>query len=680
MAGANTSINIAELDFDLIKSNFKSYLQNQDTFKDYDFEGSSLSIILDILAYNTHYNAFYLNMVANEMFLDTAIKRSSAISHAKLLNYTPRSTVSPRALINITFTGVSSPELTIPKYTKFYARSIDNVNYPFVNLESRTVTANSNIATFNSLQIYQGQPVRYSFTVNKNDNPSLTFKLPDSNIDLSTLRVVVYPNSGSTTYTKFEAVSSHLTLNPNSTVYFVQESLDGYYEIYFGDGVLGKTLTNSNIVAVEYLITKGVLANGSELFTLMDDIGSYSTSSITLVEKAIGGLDKESLKSIKFTAPKAYAAQNRAVTKSDYASLLENNTVVIPIEAVNVWGGDEMIPPQYGKMFICIKPQSGYTITQSQKFLLLNDVIKPISIITTIPEIVDVDYTYIKFATDILFDKSISTFDQIQFTNLVKSAIINYCNNTLNTFSSTFILPDFITSIKSVDPAIITTDTEITLQKRFLPIFNTHNSVSFYFETALKSGTLTSNYFDYIVPETALIVKNCKIEETPIQTTTIDSATIINQGSGYTEIPTVTILGDGKGATAVAEITSGKLNSITITNSGSGYTQAIIRITGGGGGSGASAIVNLSGNIVPLRSYYYNNGIKTILQTDIGTIDYENGIVKLTNYQPYAVEDPLGRASIEVTPVSSIIGSAKDKILSLDVMDKSAITLNIISK
>lgn len=679
MAGANTSINIAELDFDLIKSNFKSYLQNQDTFKDYDFEGSSLSIILDILAYNTHYNAFYLNMVANEMFLDTAIKRSSAISHAKLLNYTPRSTVSPRALINITFTGVSSPDLTIPKYTKFYARSIDNINYPFVNLESLTVTANSNIATFNSLPIYQGQPVRYSFTVNKNDNPSLTFKLPDSNIDLSTLRVVVYPNSGSTTYTKFETVASHLTLNPESTVYFVQESLDGYYEIYFGDGILGKTLNNNNIVAVEYLITKGVLANGSELFTLMDDIGSYSSSSITLIEKAIGGLDKESLKSIKFTAPKAYAAQNRAVTKSDYISLLENNTAVIPIEAVNVWGGDEMNPPQYGKMFICIKPQSGYTITQSQKFRLLNEVIKPISIITTIPEIVDVDYTFIKFKTDIVFDKSISIFDPIQFTNLTKSAIINFCNSTLNTFTSTFILPDFITTIKSIDPAIITTDTQIILQKRFSPIFNAHNSIKFEFETALEKGTLTSNYFDYIVPETALIVSNCKIEETPTLTTSVDSATIINAGTGYTGIPTVTILGDGKGATAIAEVVSGKVESITITNHGTGYTQAIITISGGSG-SGAAAIVNLSGNIVTLRSYYYNNGIKTILQSDVGTIDYNNGIVNLINYQPYNVEDPLGRTFIDVSPVSSIIGSAKDKILSLDIMDKSAISLNVISK
>ena len=679
MAGANTSINIAELDFDRIKSNFKSYLQNQDTFKDYDFEGSSLSIILDILAYNTHYNAFYLNMVANEMFLDTAIKRSSAISHAKLLNYTPRSTIASRALINISFNGVTVPEFTLPKYTKFLARSIDNINYPFVTLESFIVTPVNNIATFNSVKLYQGQPVRYSFTVNKLDNPSLIFKLPETNIDLSTLKVIVFPNSGSTSYTKYESVQSHLTLNPESKVYFVQEALDGLYEIYFGDGVLGSTLTNGNIVSVEYLITKGIESNGSEIFTLMDDIGIYSSSSITLVEKAVGGQNKETLSSIKFTAPKAYAAQNRAVTKTDYISLLQNNTAVIPIEAVNVWGGDEMDPPEYGKMFICIKPQSGYTITQSQKFRLLNEVIKPISIITTIPQIVDVDYTFIKFNTKIVFDKNISIFDPVQFSNLVKSSIISFCENTLNTFSSTFILPDFITAVKSIDPAIITTETDIILQKRFTPIFNKPNFIKFNFETELEKNSLTSNYFDYIIPETSLIVTNCKIEETPIQTSTVESITIITPGSGYLETPTVNIFGDGTGATAIADITNGQVSSITITNPGSGYTQAIITITGGGG-TGASAVVNLAGDIVALRTFYFNNGVKTILQNNIGYIDYKKGIVEIKTYQPYKIDDPLGRTFIEVKPKSSIVGSSKDKILSLDIMDKSAISINVISK
>lgn len=679
MATANSTLNIAELDFDSIKYNFKQYLKGQEKFSDYDFDGSVISNVLDILAYNTHYNAYYLNMVANEMFLDTAVKRGSVISHAKLLNYVPTSAQAPNAKIDIKFNGTVSPTFTIPKYTKFYSTAIDNVNYSFVTLESVSITTANNSAQFYSVPIYQGQPVRYTFNVSLIQNPTLLFKIPDGDVDLSTLSVLVYQNQSSTTFDVYSLSSTHLTLNKDSQVYFVQESLDGYYEIYFGDGILGKTLVQDSVVVVEYLSTKATLSNGVAKFTLMDSIGTYSGVVITTAQAAIGGTDKESISSIKFNAPKAYTAQNRAVTKNDYIQLLENNSAIIPIEAVNVWGGEESVPPQYGKMFICIKPKGGYSITVSQKYRLINEVIKPFSIITVIPEIVDVDYTFIKIQANVMYDKSITSFTSTSLINLITLQIISFCNLTLNAFDSIFILPDLITSIKNSDKSIITSESLIQLQKRFLPIFGSNNTKNLAFETPIKKSSLTSEFFDFIDTNSSIIISDVKIEETPITFNIIESISIITSGAGYTESPTVTIYGDGSGATAVAEVINGTIKSITVLNQGSGYTQAVIIISGGGG-SGATAVPLLSGNIGTLRSYYYLNGIKTILSNDIGTINYSSGNVSLTNFNPYAINNVFGYMSITITPESSIFYSTKDKIISLDILDNSAINVNVETK
>lgn len=679
MATANSSINIAELDFDSIKQNLKDYLRGQDKFSDYDFEGSVISQVLDILAYNTHYNAYYLNMVANEAFLDTAVKRGSVISHAKLLNYTPSSAKASVAKINIKFNGTTAPNFTIPKYTKFYSHAIDNVNYPFVTLEDVSVTTVNNTAQFNAVPIYQGQPVRYTFNVNTVQNPSTTFTLPDADIDTTTLNVLVYNNSQSTTFNKFDLASSHLTLDSTSQVYFLQESLDGKYEIYFGDGILGSALTTGNVITVEYLTTKGSAPNGAYKFTLMDKIGTYSGTIIDASQVSTGGAEKESISSIKYTAPKAYAAQNRAVTKSDYLELLKRDNPILPIQAVNVWGGEEMTPPQYGKMFICIKPVGGYSITASQKMRLINEYIKPFGVITVFPEIVDIDYTFVKILSNVLYTKNHSIFDAVALRNLIKIAILDFCNKTLNTFDSTFILPDLITAIKQVDASIITSESTVSLQKRFLPVFNTTNAFTLDFATPIKKGSLSSEYFDYIAPVSSNIIKNVQIEESPTSYNTIESLSILNGGAGYSTIPTITIFGDGTGATATAEITNGVISNIQIVNPGKNYTQAVA-VVSGGGGSGAVISPVFSGHIVKLRSFYYNNNIKTILQEDIGEVNYDTGVVSIYSFNPYVINNLLGYMSITVVPESSIFYSTKDKIITLDIMDDSAITVNVQSK
>jgi hypothetical protein len=674
MASANSSVNIAELDFDAIKNNFKDYLRGQDKFFDYDFESSVISTILDLLAYNTHYNAYYLNMVANESFLDTAVKRSSTVSHAKLLNYTPSSRRSARATISIKFNNVTSNEVIIPKYTKFYSQAIDNTNYPFVTLDAIKTTANNGVAQFYSIPIYQGQPVRYTFDVNTIQNPNAIFTIPDADVDTTTLTVLVYDNSQSTVFNKFELASSHLILNNTTQVYFLQEALNGNFEIYFGDGILGKALTTGNVITVEYLTTKGDASNGAYKFTLMDSVAGESNK-IEATDVASGGQERESIQSIKFSAPKAYASQNRAVTKTDYLELLKRDNPIIPIQAVNVWGGEDMTPPQFGKMFICIKPNGGYSLTTSQKYRLLNEYIKPFSVITIIPEIVDVDYTFIKISTNIYFDKNKSIFDATQLLSLLQLAILDFCNNTLNTFDSVFVLPDLITTIKNIDKSIITNECTVFLQKKFLPIINSVNSHDFVFDTPIKKGTLSSNYFDYF-SENNQIIKDVQLEESPSISNSIESIQIVSGGSGYTSVPTILIYGDGTGATATAEVTNGVIKNINIISQGSGYTQAIVTVTGGGG-SAASLIPILSGNIIQLRSYYYVNNIKTILQTNVGTINYSSGTVSLQNFKPYDINNILGEFSITVIPESTLFSSTTNKIITLDVMDNSAITINV---
>ena len=344
---SNTNIQVANLDFSDIKRNFITYLQSQDTFKDYNFTGSALSTLLDVLAYNTQYNAFYLNMVANEMFLDSALQRSSVVSHAKLMNYVPRSAIGPVAEINLVFSGVTTTNFTIPKYTNFLSEPVNGTNYNYMTTTATTVGVANNVALFPMVELKQGSLSSYSFTVNSTNNPNYIYEIPDSNIDLSTIEVLVQDSSTNTYYDVYNSETSYLELNPTSKVYFVQEAVDGNYQIYFGDGVLGKQLSDGNIVRVNYLTTLGTAGGLANNFVLMDNIGSYATITVNPISAATQGTDKETISSIKFQAPKAFAAQSRAVSKNDYITAVQQNSLGISFDAVSVWGGEENIPPVF---------------------------------------------------------------------------------------------------------------------------------------------------------------------------------------------------------------------------------------------------------------------------------------------------------------------------------------------
>ena len=691
MASANSNINIASLDFNDIKTNLRTFLSQQPTLKDYNFEGSALSVLLDILAYNTQYNAYYLNMVANEMFLDSAIMRPSVVSHAKLLDYTPKSAIAPSATINLTVNQVSAPSLTIPKYTTFLSEAIDGVNYNFVTTDSYTVNTTNNQAIFTNIQLKQGIPSSASFTVDLNTNPNCLFEIPSANVDTTTLIVQVQQSSSNTAYQLYTPATDYLTLNSNSAVYFLQEGMSGNYQIYFGDGILGQQLSQGNIVNTYYVVTQGSLSAGANNFVLMQSLSGYSNNTVYPVTAANQGGDKESINSIKFQAPKAYSSQGRAVTKDDYITIIQQNSLGYSFDAVNVWGGQENDPPVYGQVFVCIKPTGGYTLTDTQKNIISQNIIQPVSMMTVKPVIIDPDYTYLKLSSNVVYDKRKTLFTTSQIQNLVYGVIQSFTNANLNTFNSTFSSSALSNSIQASDPSIIANEITLQLQKKFNPILKQSETYKFYFNVGLSKGVLTSGISSYpsmkfIDPTTPTnIIDGVYIEEVPSETIGVDSIQILNPGYQYQLAPTVTILGDGTGATAYAVIdVNGRISSIVVTSAGQNYTQAVVQITPAANdstGQGGGAVAILQGQYGTLRTYYYNsNNVKTILNTNIGTVDYINGIVTLNAFSPYDIDDPLGQLSITVNPKTTIISSQYNRIITVDAFDPTAITVNVVVK
>jgi len=687
---SNTNINITQLDFSSIKSNFITYLQSQNTFKDYNFEGSAMSVLLDVLAYNTQYNAYYLNMVANEMFLDSSLQRSSVVSHAKLLNYTPKSAIAPSAEISLTFSGTANAAFTLPKFTSFTSEAIDGVNYNFVTVDAETVNATNNTATFNNVTIKQGIPASYRYTVNSTSNPSYTFQIPDATIDTTTIEVSVQVSSTNSSSTVYNSASNYLTLDSTSAVYFLQESLNGNYEIYFGDGVLGKLLSDGNIVNISYVATDGTMAAGANNFVLMDSISGYTTLQIFPVVPASDGGSKEGIDSIKFQAPKAFSAQGRAVSKNDYITAIQQNTLGYSFDAVNVWGGEENIPVVYGQVFVCLKPAGSYSLTQTQKQRLVAEVIKPISVLTVVPTIVDPDYTYIQVNASVYYMAENTNQTVAQLTSGVTSAIQTWGNSALNTFNSTFNSYDLLSTIQNYNQSIVSSEFNVKLQKKILPNLGGSTTYKLYYNTPIEIGKFGSGITSY--PDLqyrdptnlTTIIDGIYIEEVPSSTYGVDTIDVINPGYGYQSTPTVTILGDGSGATATASIVNGVISKITVINSGNNYTQAIATITPASGdttGQLGAVVVNLQGRFGTLRTYYNNaSQVKTIFDSNIGTIDYLNGIITLESFNPYGVNEPLGQLTISVTPTTNIISSSYNRIITIDPYDSNAIKVSVTAK
>lgn len=688
MAGSNTALRIAELDFDTIKSNLRDYLRSQNQFTDYDFEGSGLNILLDILAYNTHYMAYYLNMISSEMFLDSAILRNSVVSHAKHLNYVPTSTRGSVATVEIVVadtnptSGLST--ITLPKYSQFISQQIDGTNYSFVNLDAHTASKNvtSNTYTFSNVSIVQGEQLTYNVVVTPS-NTKRRFTIPEANIDTSTLLVSVQNSSIDLTRTTYNLADDVTTIDSNSKVYFLEESNLGQYTVYFGDGYLGKNLDDQSIVLFTYLASSGDSSNKANSFTLVTSINSFSNVVVNSVSAAAGGSTRDTIDRIKFLAPRFYTTQNRAITKDDYGTLLLKDYP--NVETISVWGGEENDPVVYGKIFISMKPRSGYVITDIEKDRIINELVSNRNVITVTPEIIDPDYLYLKLEITVNYDTTKTTSDETTLTNVIKNIVNLYNDTDLEKFNSTYRTSKLQGQIASGDVSFLGSDLKTIIQKRFEPTLNESKNYTIDFNVPLSRGLYTEKLYSY--PTFAIldgqgVSRNAFIEETPLSFTGVESVDITNSGSGYTDSPTVTITGDGSGATAKAVVVNGKITSIMIENRGSNYTAAVITITDSSG-SGATATAVLSASLGTLRSYYLAaaTGEKIILNENFGDINYETGRINIYNFRPLSIASNQNYASgiltLNMYPLQSTIHPLRNRLLSIDSEDPTAIEVTM---
>lgn len=480
---ANNIIKVTDLDFDTIKTNLTSFLSSQAEFKDYDFEASTMQVLLNLLAYNTYYNSFYLNMIGNEMFLDSATQRSSVVSRAKMLGYIPSSYRGASAVINLKVIPDDSPAfITVPQNTKFTS-VVDGKTFTFVNKSAEIITPSGGVYQ-KQFTITEGTPLTFSYTVNVT-NPS-RYVIPNARADNSSI-VVSIQESDANTYSEIYTHATNLTdVSSTSTVYFLQENEDGKSELSFGDGVLGKALRNGNIINISYRACNGTDANKLNSFTLAGTVDGYSVSTVTTVTPAAGGANTESIDSIKFNAPRVYESQNRAVTTEDYKRLILREYP--DIASVSVWGGEENNPPAYGKVFISCKPQTGSLLSVTRKSEIV-DYFNTRKVLAIEPEVVDATYLYVEPIIIIKYNPVNTTLTGSQLLTKLQNTIINYETNELGLYDSRFVHSQFVEKLQNTHDSIVSVDARVRVQKRFTPTPNVSTTYNINFNLELLSIT-----------------------------------------------------------------------------------------------------------------------------------------------------------------------------------------------
>lgn len=684
-------LNVTNLDFDQIKASLKSFLQQQSEFSDYDFEGSGLNILLDVLAYNTHYNAYYLNMIANEAFLDSAMLRNSVVSHAKRFGYVPHSASAPRAIVNIIVdSGSAEPgTLTMPKGYALISDIIDNRAYNFITLETYTVGKTGNNFVFTNVPVYEGEYLSYSYNYSYSSNPKRIFNIPDTNVDTNTIIVNVRQSSTNTESIVYSLSTDVLTADPEDTVYYLQEDRDGFYQIYFGENVVGKSIPDGAVVNISYLATHGTEANRANNFVAYDTLGTYTNIQVQTVSYAVGGGERENVDSIKQSAPLQFMSQNRAVTKNDYIRLIHQKYP--SFESVNVWGGEENDPPVYGKIFVSAKPALGFEVTQTEKEYVTQNILKPISIMTVTPEFVDVDYNYLKAEVEVYYDPSKTSLSDSEMQEGIRNLVKNFSDEYLNQFNTYVRYSILENNIGNFSRSIISNEVEFMIGKKFRPDLINTQSYILDFGVELKRGTTYDNFYStpsFGVLDDNGVVRNCFFEEIPSSYTGLESITVTNPGYGYTSTPTINILGDGEGAVAHAVIVNGKISEIVVDNPGIGYTSCVIQIVGGGGQLGQAQAV-LEGRYGKIRMAYYrldsttSQNVKVIMNDNInngimGIIDYVLGRITLNNFNPISVDNDFGDITIFMRPKSNIIQSKLNKMVVMDTQDNTSIVIKTV--
>jgi hypothetical protein len=466
---ANSSIVLTNLDFDTLKSTFKSYLQSQDRFNDYDFDGANINVLLDVLAYNTYHNAFYLNMVGNEMFLDSAQLRDSVVSHAKELNYVPQSFRSASANVDIRIisSDTTKRSVVIPKGTTFTSRLLDK-NYTFTVDEniivSDYVVAGSSVTfTGKSITLYEGYYVNDTYTYTYGTPSKLI--ISNKNVDVSSLSVTVVEDSGSSTLV-YKRATSMFDLTKDSQVFFVQGAESDSYEIVFGDGVTGRRPKNNSIISIEYRISNGELPNGCNRFVPDTTIQGESNINVTTNSAAAGGNVYETTESIKYNAPRHFTSQERAITTEDYETLLKLNFP--EINTVTAYGGEDLNPPQFGKVYVSVDLKEVDALPDIKKIEYYR-FLKPRSPVSIDPVFVDPEYTYLGVTSKVNYNVNITSLTADDIKTITGSAILLYAENTLNNFNRTFRYSKLIQAIDNAQVSVISNETDITIIKIATP-------------------------------------------------------------------------------------------------------------------------------------------------------------------------------------------------------------------
>jgi len=479
---ASNKLEVSDFDFDNIKLNLKKFLQSQAEFSDYNFEGSGFAVLLDVLAYNTHYLGFNANMLANEMYLDSADIRKNIVSIAKMLGYTPASVTAPVANISVQVNNASGATLTMPKGTSF-TTSVNGTTYQYITNEDYTISPSSGLYKFEDVNVYEGTLVTYRYTVDSTD-PDQKFIIPSNTADMSTLTVTVQNSATDLTQTIFNRldIAVQTTNFGTQSVYLTQEVEDGKFEVYFGDNVIGKKLDDGNIIILQYIVTNRDQSNGASSFSLSNTINGYSDVLITTNSVSQGGGAAESKESIRYNAPLFYAAQNRAVTTTDYEALVRD--IYPNALSVSAWGGENDENPTYGVVKIAIKAASGSTLTNYTKQSIVSQ-LKQYNIASVRPEVVDAESTYILLTSNVKYDSRLTSYTADTLKTNVITNLTNYNNSTLQRFDGIFRYSKVVGIIDNTDTSIVSNITTIKIKKTITPVLNSPQKYNIYFRNAL---------------------------------------------------------------------------------------------------------------------------------------------------------------------------------------------------
>lgn len=467
MASQNNRITVSELDFDQIKTNLKTYLQGQSEFTDYNFEGSGLSVLLDVLSLNTHYNSLYKNLAVNEMFLDSAVKRNSVVSRARELGYMPYSASCSNAVVNVSVTNTTSfpTILNLPKHSTF-TTNVNGMTYTFYTTETNSVVYNNGYF-FNNISIKEGTPLSFKYVA----ADGMRYIIPNANADLSTLTVRIQDTAGSSNFVNYYKADTIVNITGADKVFFVKEIDNKLYEIQFGDDIIGKAIANGNVINIEYFVSSLSAPNGARQFTYTGESLAGGAIVVTTVDASSGGSDVESIDSIKYNAPKGWASQNRAVTPDDYKTLIYNNFP--EAQSVSVWGGEDNTPPVYGKAFICIKPKSGDVISDTQKAYIASNILQSRKVVSITPEFVDPEYLRIGLNVTVYYNEQSTSRSAADIKTLVQQNILSYNDTDLQTFDSVFRFSKLGRIIDNSEPSIVNNISKIIIRRSITPKYNT---------------------------------------------------------------------------------------------------------------------------------------------------------------------------------------------------------------